>query len=187
MDPSTVNLARSATVSLSPGTANLDFLRKLIEHNCWEGERVWRLALAPLTAAQFVQDVGFGSGSIQRECWRIIETERICLRSIRGEAPEAAREMPGSLDRALMRQEWRALHAEWSRLASELDATLLFSDCEYPDDGGAAKVKCWQLIIDVIYQGSTRRSNIMRMVAAVHEPAEFDLSLMQYLTGVFRQ
>jgi len=86
-----------------------------------------------------------------------------------------------------MRQEWRALHAEWSQLASELDATLLFSDCRCPDDGGAAKVKGWQLIIDVIYQGSTRRSNIMRMVAAVHEPAEFDLSLMQYLTGVFRQ
>lgn len=172
-------------MSRSTGACNLEFLRKLIEHKCWEDERVWQRAIAPLTDAQFVQAVPFGAGSIQRECWCLIETERKCLRSVRADAPEPAPEIPGAPDRALTRGQWRALRGEWRRLADELDAALLFSDCQIPAEGGEAVLQAWQLIINVIYQGSTHRSNIMRMVAAVQEPAEFDLSLMQYLTGVF--
>ncbi|MCY3796279.1 MAG: hypothetical protein OXG84_00605 [Chloroflexi bacterium] len=173
-------------MSRSPGTCNLEFLRKLIQHNCWEDGRVWQLAIAPLSDAQFVQAVPFGAGSIQRECWQIIETERKCLRSVRGDAQNSAREIPDAPDRALMRGQWRALHGEWRQFAKELDADLLVSACRFPAEGGEAELLAWQLIINVIYQGSTHRSNIMRMVAAVHEPAQFDLSLMQYLTGVFR-
>ena len=174
-------------MSLSPGASNFDFLRKLIEHNCWEDERVWRLALAPLSDAQFAQATPFGLGSIHRECIHIIETQRICLRSIRGEAPQPAQEAPGFFDRAALFSQWRALHAGWSELVSKLDAALLSSDCQYPLAGGSGKLKAWRLIVDVVYQGSSHRSNIMRMVAAVHQPPEFDLSLMQYLTGVFRE
>ena len=83
--------------------------------------------------------------------------------------------------------QWEAIHAGWSQLASELDAALFFSDCAFADGDRAVTLKVWQLIFDVIYQGSTHRSDIMRMVAEVHEPPAFDLSLMQFLTGVFRQ
>jgi len=174
-------------VSLEAGRANLDFARKLIQHNCWEDARVWRLAIAPLTDAQFNQEVRFGLGSIQRECRHILENEGTCLQRIRGSSPDAAPAMPVSADRAKLQMQWEAIHAGWTQLASELDAALFFSDCAPAADGSADKLKVWQLIMDVIYQGSTHRSDIMRMVAEVHEPPTFDLSLMQYLTGVFRK
>jgi len=174
-------------VSQEAVTADLDFARKLIRHNCWEDARVWRLAIAPLSDAQFVQATPFGLGTIQRECWRLMESQSTCLQRIGGRSFDGAPALPDSADRKKMQRQWEAIHAGWSQLASELDAALFFSDCTFADGDRDVTLKVWQLIFDVIYQGSTHRSDIMRMVAEVHEPPAFDLSLMQYLTGVFRQ
>lgn len=164
---------------------NVEFARKLIEHFCWEDERVWKLAIVPLSDEQFSREVGFGLGAIQRECAHIMDTERICLARIRGESPPPALISP--IDRREMRDQWREIHAAWSDFTDELDADLLLSDCGFADGEGAATLKVWQLIFDVVYQGTAHRSDIMRMVAEVHEPPAFDLSLMQFLSGVFRQ
>ncbi len=187
MDPSKFNLAHCIELSPATGTANLEFARKLIEHCCWEDERVWQLAIVPLSAAQFAQEVGFGLGSIQRECAHIMETERLCLQRIRGQSsPESLiSELPHP--RRAMRARWRAIHADWTRYMGELNAELFFSDCSFDDGGREATLTAWQLIFDVIYQGTVHRADIMRMVAEVHEPPQFDLSLMQFLSGVFRQ
>ena len=82
---------------------------------------------------------------------------------------------------------WRAIHADWSAFVGELDADGFFADCAFTDGDRVVKLKAWQLIFDVIYQGTTHRSDIMRIVAEVHETPQFDLSLMQFLSGVFRQ
>jgi len=165
-------------------SADLDFARKLIEHCCWEDERVWRLAVAPLTDEQFARAVQFGLGSVQRECAHIMETEWTNLRRLRGETSPIW-ELP--LDRAAMLARWRAIHAGWLAYMGELDADRFFADCAFTDGDRAVKLKAWQLIFDVIYQGTTHRSDIMRIAAEVHETPQFDLSLMQFLSGVFRQ
>ena len=187
MDPSKFNLAHYIALSLATATANLDFARKLIEHCCWEDERVWKLAIAPLSDAQFAQEVSFGLGSIQRECAHIMETERLCLRRIGGGSSPESLISASPLDRRAMRTQWRAIHADWTRYMGALSADRFFSDCAFDDGDGEARLKVWQLIFDVIYQGTTHRADIMRIVAEVHEAPQFDLSLMQFLSGVFRQ
>ena len=169
-------------MSANPVASNVEFARKLIEHCCWEDERVWTLAIVPLTDEQFTREVGFGLGTIQRECAHIMDTERICLARIRGEAsPPPSKSLLGR--RALFAQ-WREVHTAWHDLIAELDADRLLSDCAFADGAG---LKVWQLLFDVVYQGTAHRSDIMRMVAEVHEATVFDLSLMQFLSGVFRQ
>ena len=86
-----------------------------------------------------------------------------------------------------MRAQWREIHSAWHDFINELDADLLVSDCLISNGEGAVTLTAWQLIFDVIYQGTTHRSDILRMVAEVHEPPAFDLSLMQFLSGVFRK
>ena len=70
---------------------------------------------------------------------------------------------------------------------AQLDDELFFADCIFPDGDHRASSKTWQLIFDLVYQGTAHRSDIMRMVAEVHEAPQFDLSLMQFLSGVYRQ
>ena len=174
-------------MSSSPGAANLEFARKLIAHCCWEDERVWKLAIAPLSDAQFTQEVGFGLGSIQRECAHIMATERTNLEGIAGDAPPArlASELP--LDRAAMQGQWRLIHADWAQFMGGLDESRFFSDGAFSDGDRLVKPKAWQLIFDVVYQATAHRADIMRMVAEVATAPQFDLSLMQFLSGVFRQ
>ena len=174
-------------MSANPIVPDVNFARKLIEHFCWEDERVWTLAIVPLSDEQFVQDVGFGLGSIQRECWHIMDTQWTCLQLIRGDSPLESLGKHSALDRAAMQAQWSAIHASWTQFAREFDAGLFFSDCAFADDGRETELKVWQLIFDVIYQGTTHRAEVMRMVAEVHDLAEFDLSLMKFLTGVFRK
>ena len=172
-------------MSANPIVQNVDFARKLIDHCCWEDERVWKLAIAPLSDAQFTRAVELGLGSIQCECAHIMNIERMRLARIRGESPSPAHYR--RLDRESMRAQWREIHAAWSDFTNELDAELLVTDCVIAAGESAVTLRAWQLIFDVIYQGATHRSDIMRMVAEVHEPPAFDLSLMQFLSGVFRQ
>lgn len=165
---------------------DLDFARKLIDHCCWEDERVWALAVAPLTDEQFGREVGFGLGSIQRECAHIMETEWTHLRRLRGDSLTLSHTLDLPQDRAAMRARWRAIHADWAAYMGELEVDLFFADCTFNDGDRAFKLKAWQLIFDVIYQGTSHRSDIMRIAAEVHETPQFDLSLMQFLSGVFR-
>lgn len=170
-----------------PGSANLEFARKLIEHCCWEDARVWQQAIAPLTDAQFTREVSFGLGSIQRECAHIMAAERTTLQRIRGDAAAERHSGEWTLDRAALWARWRAIHSDWARFMGELDDERFFSDCAFDAGDRELKLKVWQLIFDVIYQGTAHRADIMRMVAEVDEAPQFDLSLMQFLSGVFRQ
>lgn len=86
-----------------------------------------------------------------------------------------------------MQRQWRAIHAEWAQLMGELDDALFFADCALGEGERGAKLKAWQLIFDVVYQGISHRADIMRIAAEVHEAPQFDLSLMQFLSGVFRK
>ena len=171
----------------SRNSANLDFARKLLEHCCWEDERVWRLAIAPLSNEQFAREVGFGLGSIERECAHIMETEATNLRRIRGDTSPESLSSASNPGRAEMYQRWRAIHAGWAQFIGELDAERFFADCEFRDGEHVVKLKVWQLMFDVVYQGTSHRAEIMRIAAEVHEAPQFDLSLMQFLSGVFRQ
>ena len=174
-------------MTLPSGAPHLDFARKLMEHCCWEEARVWRLAIAPLTDEQFAREVPFGLGSIQRECARIMQIEANNLWRIRGDASLAILGGGSQLGRAAMYRQWRMIHAGWAQFMGELDEALFFSDCAFAAGERDGALKVWQLIFDVIYRGTTHRAEVMRMVAEVHEPPQFDLSLMQFLSGVFRQ
>jgi uncharacterized damage-inducible protein DinB len=173
--------------SAGAGLSSMDaeFARKLIIHCCWEDERVWQLAIAPLSDAQFTRAVEFGLGSIQSECVYIMNIERQCLMRLRGKPQSPA--LDHGFDRELMREHWREIHHAWHGMMDELDAELLMSDCVIAGDNSGATLKAWQLLFDLVYQGTTHRADIMRMVAEVHEPPAFDLSLMQFLSGVYRQ
>lgn len=116
-----------------------------------------------------------------------MRAEWMGLKRIRGEATADAVFGFDPEDRGAMRVQWGAIHGEWRRFASELDAESYFADCVIADGGRDVTLKAWQLLFDVIYQGAAHRSDIMRMVAEVHETPEFDLSLMQFLSGVFRE
>ena len=168
------------------GPANLDFARKLLQHSFWEDQRVWDLAIAPLTDAQFTQELAFGLGSIQRECLHIMEAQSLCLRRVLGASNPPAVSEEGR-QRAALHDQWRAIHRAWAPVIDELDADTVFSDRVIDDGEGIVRLKVWQLIFDLVYLGTARRAEIMRMVAEVDAPPEFDLSLMQFLTGVYRQ
>jgi len=174
-------------VNLPPGRANLDFARKLIQHCCWEDARVWKLAIVPLSDEQFSREVGFGLGSIRRECAYIMETERTNLRRILDDAAPEHLSGESATDRAAMHRQWRAIHAEWAQLMGELDGEQFFADRALGEGERGAKLKVWQLVFDVVYQGTSHRSDILRMAAEVNEAPQFDLSLMQFLSGVFRK
>lgn len=169
------------------GAFNVDFARKLIRFNVWENQRVWDLAIAPLTEEQFLREVKFLGGSVQSECQRIIDTESVYLQRILGASPVIGEPVEDRADRAAIAASWLSLRRAWSKFADELDGDQFFSRCEFETDGGRREMQVWQLVFHVLYQGTSRRSQILRLVAEVNQPAEFDLSLLQHLTGLLRE
>ncbi len=166
---------------------DIDFARKLIAFNFWENRRVWDTTITPLNDAQFTRKIGFSQGSIRRECIHIIDTERISLQCVTGALSAEGLRAEAFADRNAIEERWIALRQGWHHFADRLDADVFFSDCFLESNGVQNKIKTWKLIFHVIYHGTAHRAEIMRMVAEVHQPAQFDLSLMQYLTGVFRK
>ena len=166
--------------------SDVDFARQLIEFNFWENQRVWDLAIAPLTDAQFLQAVSYANESIRDKCIHILELEATCLSQIRGDLRRSSDARDDLLDRSAIAARWQEIRRDWSQFAVGLDDERFFLACEFELDGGVAKLEVWQVIFHVIYLCTSHRSDILRMVADVHQPAEFDLSLMQFLTGVFR-
>ena len=174
-------------MSQTASSANLEFARQLLEHSFWEDERVWRLAIAPLSDEQFTREVGFGMGSMQRLCLRLMEAQSLCLRRIVGDSHLHAPSGETRHDRTAIWTRWRAIHEDWAACLSEPDDDRFFRDCALNDGPGGVTLKAWQLMLDLVYHGAAQRADMMRVAAEVHEPPDFDLSLMQYLTGVFRQ
>ncbi len=174
------------TLNTESGAFNVDFARKLIQFNVWENQRVWDLAIAPLTEEQFLREVAFLGGSVQSECQRIINTESVYLQRILGTSPATGKSVEDRADRAAIAASWLSLRRSWTKFAGELDEDQFFSRHEFETDGNRHTVEVWQLIFHVLYQGTSRRSRILRLVAEVNQPAEFDLSLLQHLTGLLR-
>ncbi len=174
------------TLDTESGAFNIDFARKLIRFNFWENQRVWDLAIAPLTEDQFLREVKFLRGSVQSECQRILDTESVCLQRILGAAPFAGESVEDTADRAAIAARWMSLRRAWTAFADEFDGELFFSRREVESDQGRCEMQVWQLVFDVLYHSTSRRSQILRLVAEVSQPAEFDLSLLQHLTGLLR-
>ncbi|MCY4070471.1 MAG: DinB family protein [Chloroflexi bacterium] len=174
------------TLDTESGSINVDFARKLIRFNFWENQRVWDLAIAPLTEDQFLREVKFLRGSVQSECQRIISTESAYLRRILGASIVAGESVEDRMDRAAIAARWMSLRRAWTEFAQELDGDLFFSTCEVETDGGRREMQVWQLVFHVLYHSTSRRSQILRLVAEVNKPAAFDLSLLQHLTGLLR-
>ena len=175
------------TLDIKSDAFNVDFARKLIEFNFWENQRVWDLAVAPLTDDQFTQEVSFLRGSVQSECLQIINTERVYLQRIRGASCVAGESLEDTADRKAIVARWTSVRQAWTDFADELDENLFYIRCEFETDGSPRAMDVWQMIFHVLYHGTSRRSNILRLVAEVDQPVEFDLSLLQHLTGLLRQ
>lgn len=169
------------------GAFNVDFARKLIRFHFWENQRVWDLAIAPLTEDQFLREVKFLRGSVQSECQGLINTESVYLQRILGASPVTGASLEDITDRAVIAARWLSLRRAWAEFAQELDGELFFSRCEFESDGRRHTMAAWQLIFHVLYQGTARRSQILRLVAELNQPAAFDLSLLQHLTGLLRE
>ena len=174
------------TLDTESSAFNVDFARKLIRFNVWENQRVWDLAIAPLTEDQFLREVKFLGGSVQSECQRIIDTESVYLQRILDASPVTGESVEDGADRAAIAAKWSSLRRAWTKFAEELDGDQFFSRREFETDGSRRAMEVWQLIFHVLYQGTSRRSRILRLVAEVNQPAEFDLSLLQHLTGLLR-
>lgn len=177
---------KELTLETESGAFNVDFARKLIRFNVWENQRVWDLAIAPLTEDQFLREVAFLRGSVQSECQQIIDTESVCLQGILGAAPVPGESLEERADRAAIAARWMSLRQAWTAFADELDGELFFSRREVDIDGDRREMQVWQLVFHVLYHSTSRRSQILRLVAEVSQPAAFDLSLLQHLTGLLR-
>lgn len=172
-----------------PDAINVDFARKLIGYHCWENQRVWDLAIVSLSDAQFTREVQFLRCSVQSECQRLLETDAACLGCLLGGgdslgAGSANTAVPS--ERTAIAASWQASRRAWTQFAAELDADSLFSTCACDIAGMPRKLPAWQLICHVIYHGTARRSQILRLVAELDQPVAFDLSLLQNLTGLLR-
>lgn len=168
------------------GALDVDFARKLIRFNSWENQRVWDRAIVPLTDDQFLREVAFMRSSVASVCRRIIATESVYLQRIMGAPTVAGEPIVGATDRAAIAARWSYLRRAWTEFAAQLDGAILFSTREVEIDGGRREMRVWQLLCHVLYQGTSRRSQILRLVAEVDRAAEFDLSLLQHLTGLLR-
>lgn len=178
-----------------PDSMNVDFARKLIGYHCWENQRVWDLAIVSLSDAQFTREVDFLRCSVQSECLRMLETDSACLRCLLGgldsdnvgtNVGAGSANTAGPSERAAIAASWQASRRAWTQFAAELDAGGLFSTCACDIAGAPRKLRAWQLICHVIYHGTARRSQILRLVAELDQPVAFDLSLLQNLTGLLR-
>ncbi len=165
---------------------NVDFAKELIGFNFWENQRVWDEAISPLTDSQFTMDTGYSWGTIQRECIHIMDGEWGWLQRIRSTAQPESLAFENFPDRQSVRQQWDTIQQAWAQFAAELTAHQFFSDSEFEFRGKQIRMPTWKLIFHVVNHGTTHRSEILRMVADVHKPVDFDLSMMQFLTGVFR-
>lgn len=166
---------------------NVDFTRQLITFNFWENQRVWDLAIEPLTDDQFTQEVSSLKGSIRRECLEIINTEWVCLERIQGFAIGEIGSIESLADRKEIAAGWTLVRQAWTEFADALNEDQFFSQCEFELDGVRHKIDVWKVIFHVLYHGTSRRSGILRLVAEVHQPVDFDLSLLQHLTGLLRE
>lgn len=174
------------TLDTESGAINVDFVRELIGFNFWENQRVWDLAIAPLTEEQFLREVKFLRASVHSETQRLIETESVYLQRIHGASQVTGAWVEDSTDRAAIAARWASVRGAWAGFAQELDGDKFYSICEFEAAGGAREMQVWQLVFHVLYHGTARRSRILRLVAEVSQPIEFDLSLLQHLTGLLR-
>ena len=165
---------------------NVDFYSHLIEFNFWENRRVWDEAIMPLTDEQFTTDTGYSWGTIQRECVHIMFGEWGWLKRIQGVAKPENLEFADYIDRAVIRQRWDEIQYEWEQYAAALTSETFLADVQIHYRGKVVDIATWKLLFHVVNHSNTHRAEVLRMVADVHEPAEFDLSMVQYFTGVFR-
>ena len=182
-----MNMLENLILATESGADDVNFARKLIQFHFWENQRVWDLAIAPLTDEQFRREVKFLRASVQSECLRIIDTESIYLQSILGTASVPGLLAKGAADRAAIAASWTSARRAWTAFADELDGDKFFSSCKAATDSGPRDMQVWQLIFHVLYHGTARRACILRLVAEVNQPVTFDLSLLQHLTGLLRQ
>ena len=164
---------------------DLTFARKLIEHAVWETGRVWRLALEPLDDAQFNRVVAATGCSIRDECLGQMRQDQALLLALDDSLPTPA--ISDECHRAALWQSWEAIGKAWLNIAAALDQDSWFADCHVEIHGEIAPLKSWQVVLHFIYSGTASRVRVLHLVADVHQAVAFDLSLMQYLTGVFRQ
>lgn len=181
------NTLEDNTLDNKSDAFDVDFALKLIEFNFWENQRVWDLAIAPLTDDQFTQEFSFLQGSVQGECQQIMNTESVYLQRIRGASGVAGASIDDTTNRKAIAAGWTSVRLAWTDFADELDENQFFTSCEFESDGIPCSMVVWQMIFHVLYHGTSRRSNILRLVAEVDQPVEFDLSLLQHLTGLLRQ
>ena len=163
---------------------DLTFARKLIEHAVWETGRVWREALEPLDDARFDRVIGATGRSIYDECRRQMKLDRALLLAL-AESNTAPATYAG--DRAALWQSWEAIGKAWLKIAAELDHDAWFADREVEIDSASETLQSWQIVLHFIYSGTASRVRILRLAADVDKAVAFDLSLMQYLTGVYRR
>lgn len=166
---------------------NVDFASQLMTFNYWENRRVWDHAIIPLTAAQFMQDTGYSWGTVQRECVHIMDGEWGWLQRIRRVAQPEKLGFDDLIDRQTIRNKWDAIQGEWDVFMQALTPEIFFKSCTFQFRGKPIDMPTGNVIFHVVNHGTTHRSEILRMVADVHQPADFDLSMMQYMTGAFRE
>ena len=164
---------------------DLTFAHKLIQHSVWETGRVWRLALAPLDDAEFNRVVPARGLSIRGECLLQMREDRNLLLAL--DASLDAPAISADIDRAALWQNWEAIGKSWLRIADCLDDDAWRTDREIEVDGVLETLQTWQIVLHFIYSGTACRTRILRLVADLRQAVDFDLSLMQYLTGVYRR
>ena len=169
----------------SPPPFDVAFIKTLFEFNFWENRRVWDLAIMPLTEAQFTQDTGYSWGTLQRECVHVMDGEQGWLRRAQSQPPQAL-DFDTYVTRDQCRIKWDAIEQDWNDFLATCNEDTFFDTARFMFRGKEEVRPCWQILFHVLNHGTLHRAEMLKMVAEISEPVDFDLSMMQYLTGVFR-
>ncbi len=161
------------------------FIKTLFEFNFWENRRVWDLAIMPLTEAQFTQDTGYSWGTLQRECVHVMDGECNWLKRAQSQQPQSL-EFADYPTRERCRARWDTIEQDWQVFLTTLDESTFFGPARFQFRGKEATRPRWQILFHVLNHGTLHRAEMLKMVAEISGPVDFDLSMMQYLTGVFR-
>ncbi len=159
-----------------------DFVRTLFDYQQFEDRRVWDEAIVPLGEAQFTQDTGYSWGTLERECTHVISVMHDSLHRAQGHAEFTSLVWPDSPSRAAVREQWDQIEAAWHTFLADLDSEGFHQIVNINYRGRPVTIPVWNVICQMINHGTIHRVEMLKMVAELDQPVNFDLSLMQYLT-----
>ena len=159
---------------------NSSIVRTVFAYQLYEDRRLWDEVIMPLDESLFYVDTGYSWGSLQRESAHVIDAMHGYMQRLHGSKQIAKAFAVDNPNRALVRERWDAVEAEWGSYIARFDDREFdrLVDTVYRDTLIAVPV--WQLVFQVFNHNTLHRAEMLQIVAALTEPLVFDASFARY-------